>query len=175
MDFYTFGNLFKKEEKHMRRRDREVKDFSEIVEIIKMCDVCRLALNDDGYPYIVPLNFGMEVEGEKIYLYFHGALKGRKIDLIEKDNRASFEMDCEHELQYCEEKGDCSFGYASVIGRGHIKMLNEDEKMEALRKLMDHYHPSKNAYFNPAAISRTAVFMLEVEEISGKRKAKRKM
>ena len=45
----------------MRRKDREVTDLSEIIEIMKNCDVCRLALNDDGFPYILPLNFGMAV------------------------------------------------------------------------------------------------------------------
>ncbi len=34
----------------MRRKDREVTDLSEIIEIMKNCDVCRLALNDDGFP-----------------------------------------------------------------------------------------------------------------------------
>ncbi|WP_347494349.1 hypothetical protein [Ruminococcus albus] len=38
----------------MRRKDREVTDLSEIIEIMKNCDVCRLALNDDGFPYILP-------------------------------------------------------------------------------------------------------------------------
>ena len=48
----------------MRRLDREVKEFKDIVSIVEKCDVCRIALNNDGYPYILPLNFGMKVEGE---------------------------------------------------------------------------------------------------------------
>ena len=78
----------------MRRKDREVTDLSEIIEIMKNCDVCRLALNDDGFPYILPLNFGMAVNGDKITLYFHSALEGYKVGLIQKDNRASFEICC---------------------------------------------------------------------------------
>ena len=42
----------------MRRKDREITDFNEIINIIKKCDVCRIALNDKDFPYIVPLNFG---------------------------------------------------------------------------------------------------------------------
>ena len=103
----------------MRRKDREVTDLSEIIEIMKNCDVCRLALNDDGFPYILPLNFGMAVNGDKITLYFHSALEGYKVGLIRKDNRASFEMDCKHELQYFEDKGYCTMAYESVIGKGH--------------------------------------------------------
>ena len=103
----------------MRRKDREVTDLSEIIEILKNCDVCRLALNDDGFPYILPLNFGMAVNRDKITLYFHSALEGYKVGLIWKDNRASFEMDCKHELQYFEDNGYCTMAYESVIGRGH--------------------------------------------------------
>ena len=52
----------------MRRKDREITDFDEIVSIIKRCDVCRLALNDEEFPYIVPLNFGLEVRGDQAFL-----------------------------------------------------------------------------------------------------------
>ena len=55
----------------MRQKNREIKDFNEIIEVMKRCDVCRLALNDGGYPYILPLNFGMEVVEEKINLMLY--------------------------------------------------------------------------------------------------------
>ena len=35
-------------------------------------------------------------EENVLELYFHGATEGTKLDLIAKDNRAGFEMDCEH-------------------------------------------------------------------------------
>lgn len=44
----------------MRRKDREITDFNEIMKIIDKCDTCRLALIDEEYPYIVPLNFGVD-------------------------------------------------------------------------------------------------------------------
>ena len=66
----------------MRQKNREITDFNEKIEVMKKCDVCRLALNDDGYPYIIPLNFGMSVEGKKVTLYFHSALEGYKVDLM---------------------------------------------------------------------------------------------
>ena len=45
----------------MRRNDREITEFSEMTDVMKRCDVCRLALNDeDGYPYLLPLNFGRD-------------------------------------------------------------------------------------------------------------------
>ena len=95
----------------MRRKERQINDFMEIYDIIKRCDICRIALNNDGYPYILPLNFGVSSEDEKLTFYFHSALEGQKLQLIEKDNRASFEMDCSHELQYFEERGSCTYAY----------------------------------------------------------------
>lgn len=50
----------------MRRSDREVKEFKDIIAIMEKCDVCRIALNNNGYPYILPLNFGMDIKEDKI-------------------------------------------------------------------------------------------------------------
>ena len=155
----------------MRRKDREITDREEILAVMHACDVCRIALNDtDGIPYIVPLNFGMETcEDGTIRLYFHSAAEGKKLDLIGRDPRAAFEMDCRHELKYDADRCRCTMYYASVEGRGRIHILSEEEKVAALEMLMAHYYPGTDQVpFNPAAIPRTCVYCLTVEEISGK-------
>lgn len=53
----------------MRRKDREVTNLDEIVEIMKGCDVCRIAINDEIYPYILPVNFGFELVDGNIVIY----------------------------------------------------------------------------------------------------------
>lgn len=152
----------------MRRDDREIRDFPEIIEVMKKCDVCRIALNDDGYPYILPLNFGMRAEGERITLYFHGAGEGRKYELIKRDNRASFEMDCSHKLIADREACRCTMGYESVIGRGKIEIVPEEERYDALRALMRQYYEEEFS-FPEEAVKRTTVMKLVVEEVTGKR------
>ena len=82
----------------MRRSDREITDEQELLQVISECDVCRLALNDEEVPYILPLNFGEEVSDGRLYLYFHGAAEGRKYDLISRDPQTAFEMDCSHRI-----------------------------------------------------------------------------
>ena len=158
----------------MRRADREVTDRREILEIMRKCDVCRLALNDGGWPYIVPLNFGIIDDGEKIELIFHSALEGHKVDLIKEDDRAAFEMDCGHQLQYFEERGYCTFAYESVMGRGRIAILEDEEKVGALKRIMDQYHPGEDAHFDRAALPRTLVYKLTIEEMTAKRKELKK-
>lgn len=151
----------------MRRKDREVTDFNEMVAIMEKCDVCRIALNNDGYPYILPLNFGMVINNGTVELYFHGAREGMKYELIRKDNRASFEMDCGHKLLTDADRGNCTMNYESVIGQGHIELLPEDEKYNALCILMKHYHKEEFP-FNKAMMSATNVFKLVVENMTGK-------
>ena len=57
----------------MRRKDREITDKQAIYDIIKKCDVCRIAFFDETFPYIVPLNFGVTFENDTFSFYFHGA------------------------------------------------------------------------------------------------------
>ena len=116
----------------MRRKDREITDFQEILAIMEKCDVCRIALHDGDFPYIVPLNFGLDVQGEQVFFYFHAAAEGKKLELIARDNRAAFEMDCGHSLILDEPHMSCTMAYESVMGRGTIELVPEEEKHSAL-------------------------------------------
>lgn len=42
----------------MRRSEREVTDCNEIRQILERAEVLRLAMHDEPFPYIVPVNFG---------------------------------------------------------------------------------------------------------------------
>lgn len=151
----------------MRRSDREVTNFNDMIAIVEKCDVCRIALNNGGFPYILPLNFGMKVNDNKLELYFHGASEGTKYALMETDNRASFEMDCEHRLVTDVERGSCTMEYKSVIGQGHIEMVADEDKYDALRILMEHYH-KEDFPFDKSVMPRTKVFKLVVTNMTGK-------
>lgn len=156
----------------MRRSDREVTEFKDMIEIMRKCDVCRIALNNNGYPYILPLNFGMKVENDSVELYFHGANEGTKYGLIQADSRVGFEMDCEHRLVTELEQGNCTMEYESVIGQGHIEMIPEEEKQDALCILMSHYH-QETFPFNQSIMPVTTVFKLVVENMTGKIRKKK--
>ena len=154
----------------MRRQDREVTDPGEIVAIMEKCEVLHLALNAEPVPYLLPVNFGMEPDGWK--LYFHGAMDGTKYGLIQRDNRASFEMDCTQGLVLDEGSHSCTMNYESVIGWGCLTEITaEDEKRRALDLLMAHYH-GEGFEYDPAPMGFTRVFCLEVKERTAKRRRK---
>lgn len=153
----------------MRRKDREIKDNNEIIEIMKKCDVCRIALMDKQYPYILPLNFGIEYEEDRIKLYFHGAKEGKKLELIRENPYASFEMDCSHKLITGEKACDYTMEYESVIGYGTIEILPEDQTVYALSQLMKQYSSETSFEFNENYLRAVTVFCLNVEHMTGKR------
>lgn len=155
----------------MRRTDREITSFPELIRIIQQCDVCRLALYDTPYPYILPLNFGMATEGETVTLYFHGATMGKKYDLIAQNPNASFEMDCHHQLIVDKDACKCTMAYESVIGQGALSLVSGEEKWFGLRTLMRQYHSAEDFTFPQNIVEKTTVFKLTVISMTGKRRS----
>jgi len=153
----------------MRRKDREITEISEIMEIIKKCDVCNLALFDEKYPYVVPLNFGAANIDNKVTLYFHGAKVGKKIDLLKKNNMVAFEMDCSHKLLLAETACDSTMEFESVCGNGVIEILEDNQKIAALTILMNQYEVKAKHEFNENHLNAIEVLKLTVNEITGKR------
>ncbi|MCC8015384.1 MAG: pyridoxamine 5'-phosphate oxidase family protein [Eubacterium sp.] len=153
----------------MRRKDREVTDFSEIIKIIDECEVLRLGLADGDYPYIVPVNFSYRVLGKEIEFYIHGALAGRKYELLQKNPLCSFEMDIPMGMDFLYEKKDVTMRYKCVMGKAEAEFLEGEEKQKALDEIiMARYEETKNFDYNKTAVKRTAVIRLKVTEVTAK-------
>ena len=151
----------------MRRKDREITQPEQIYEIIKKCDVCRIAFFDKDFPYIVPVNFGATFENGVFILYFHGADAGKKMALLQQNNAVAFEMDCKHTLIEGQKGCDYTMKYQSVCGTGHLQKLTEEQKVQALSSIMKQY-TDKEVSFQPERVKATAVLKLTVEQITAK-------
>lgn len=157
----------------MRRKDREVADVNEILEMIDRCDSCNLGLSLNDMPYIIPLNFGYEFLNGRLFLYFHSAKEGKKLDIISKNPKACFSMDTSHELVADKEASRYTMRYESVAGSGRIEILDSlEDKRAGIAVLMRHYAPGREFDFSDETLGVTAVLKLTVEEFSGKRNKK---
>ena len=151
----------------MRRKDREITDFQEMIAIMERCDVCRIALHDGDYPYMLPLSFGLDVQEEQVFLYFHAASEGKKLDLIARDNRAAFEMDCGHEWVVGEKAQETTSRFQCVMGGGPVTFLEtEEEKRAGLTAILAHV--TGRDQWDIGGAANTQVFRLDVEELSCK-------
>jgi putative nitroimidazole resistance protein len=153
----------------MRRKDREVTDFIKIADIIDRCNCCRIGFNDNGCVYIVPLNFGYEKKDNTFVFYFHGANKGRKIDLIHKNPNVGFEMDTNYKLNEGDIACEYSARFQSVIGNGVVEFVNDSaEKINGLNLIMKHNTGKGDWSFDEKMLSAVTVFKLNVTSISCK-------
>ena len=148
----------------MRRKEKEIIDKKSIEDVIRSCLVCRLALIDGDYPYVVPVNFGYNED----VLYFHGAMSGKKLRLLQENDHAAFEFDTRLEIIKAEEACDWSIKFQSVMGFGKISMIESPrEKKEALTFIMAQY--SDRTFDLPEkSMKGTAVYKLDIEQMTGK-------
>ena len=154
----------------MRRKDREITDFNEILAILDKCDVCRLAMVDDGNAYVVPLNFGYTQENRVITLYFHSANEGRKIDILKRNPAVCVEMDCAHQLISGNKPCDYTMDFESLIGSGTVEFIDSrDEKIVALTQIMRKYSKDICFEFDTNLLERTILFKADVRDFAGKR------
>lgn len=159
----------------MRRKDREITDKEMIGSVIERSHCCRLGFCDNGQVYIVPLSFGYVQKDGKDIFYFHGALQGRKIDLIRQCETVGFEMDTDYKLNEAENACDYSARFQSIIGHGYISLVDdEQEKCFGLCAIMEHYTDKRELSekskwkFDDKMLRAVNVFKVEVISMSCK-------
>lgn len=153
----------------MRRKDREVTSFDEIIKIVDECEIVRIGLADGDYPYIVPLNFGYEVVDSKLFLYIHGAMAGRKYEMLLKNPCCSFEMDIPLQMDCIIDKKDVTMRYKSVMGKATARFLLGAEKQRAIDDIiMARHEQTRHFEYNRTMVDKTAVIQLAVAEMTCK-------
>jgi len=153
----------------MRRKEKEIQDFDQLVEIINQSAVCRLGLAENNKPYIVPLSFGFK---DKV-LYFHSAREGRKIDILENNRYVCFEF--ETDVSLIRNNRFCNWGmkYKTVLGDGLARFINDpEEKMKALDLIISQYSDapvSGNAGYTDKSVENIIVFAVDILNMTGKK------
>lgn len=148
----------------MRRSEKEIKDKAVIEDIIRQATACRLGMSLDDRPYVVPVNFGYEEDT----FYVHGAMKGKKIDIITKNPHVCIELDIPLGLVKADDACFWGMHYKSVIGFGKAVILeNIEEKRMGLAIIMAHYS-DKSFAFDENFLAATAVIKVKIEGMTGK-------
>ena len=156
----------------MRRKDREITHIHTILDLVSECKVCRLAMTDDGVPYIVPLNYGYEYADGALTFYFHSAKEGRKLEILKKNPTVCLELDGRGEL--VEDANPCAYGYtfASLIGTGNVEFIEDtEEKIYALNRIMKH-QAGIEAPFTASMADAVCLYKMTTNDFTCKIRAK---
>jgi nitroimidazol reductase NimA-like FMN-containing flavoprotein (pyridoxamine 5'-phosphate oxidase superfamily) len=150
--------------REMRRKDRE-RDRSFAEGVVDTCRYAVLAtVNDDGSPYNVPLSIVRQGE----WIYFHCAREGHKTGNLKQRNRVC--LACVGKAEEPPDHFTVVYESAIVFGSAE-EVLEEGEKVRALRLLCERHSPANMAAFDDEMAREyqaTAVWKIHIEEISGK-------
>ena len=155
-------------QREMRLKKREITDPEILREILESCEVVRIGAMDEEGMFIVPMNYGYEYVDGKLTFYLHGATKGYKFDVLEKNPKVSFAL--ETDMIPFEGKVACQYGmaYRSVMGRGYGTLVADVEEKEKALSLLMKQQTGKDFTFDEKLVSIVNVIRIDVKEFTAK-------
>lgn len=151
--------------REMRRKNQQVSN-EECIEILKNEKRGVLSIiNEDGYPYGIPVDFYYDEDDNKIYL--HGAKEGFKIDSIKLNSKVCFTT----YNQGFKKENDWAWWSTSVIIFGNAELVNDLSITEdKVRKIGLKYYPTSEEVEEEIehAINRVQVISISIEHMTGK-------
>jgi len=153
---------------HMRRGEREIKEWTVNEEVLRKGKFATLALCRNNEPYIVTLSYGYESATQS--LYFHCAKDGLKTEFVtENPNICATIIQDNGYVQ-----NECGHAYRSVVIRGKVEILTkEDDKRKAIDVMLNHLEETpeimRSKLLDKAEqFKEVQIWRLVIKDISGK-------
>lgn len=149
----------------MRKKNQEITDPQMIEHILATSQVCRIAMVDNGLPYIVPCNYGYRDR----CIYIHSAPEGRKIEVLGQNSTVCFEITEKSEIVPNQLACKWAAAYRSVIGYALAEIITDDtEKRKGLEIIMSHYGSPGPHEFEPAQVKGVVILKLTIKSYTAK-------
>ncbi|MGQ1890227.1 pyridoxamine 5'-phosphate oxidase family protein [Thermophagus sp. OGC60D27] len=144
-----------------------INDQKFIDEVILSCKICFAGVVDeDGLPYVVPMNFGYE-QG---VFYLHSAPEGRIIRALERKNDICLTFNFGEELAFQHPEVACSYRMKarSVVAEGKVTFVEDmEQKRHALDCIMAQYSRKQFKYGDPA-VRNVKIWRVDITNIGCK-------
>jgi nitroimidazol reductase NimA-like FMN-containing flavoprotein (pyridoxamine 5'-phosphate oxidase superfamily) len=157
-----------------RRKDRAIDDPAWIEDFLRRAPVASIATEAGGQPFLHNNLFAYDPVSHAIY--FHTAKEGRARSNIDANPRVCLSVYEMGRLLPANTALEFSVEYASVIVFGCAIVIDEPaEAARCLQLLLDKYFPDRKPGadyrpIQPEELARTAVFRIDIDSWSGKRK-----
>ena len=105
----------------MRRFENGTRDPRMIAAMLDMISTVHVGcIDEEGYPYVVPMNFGYEIRDGKLRVFVHCAREGHKVDLWRRNPKVSLTFDVFFNHPDRDYRGSIH-DYRSVMALGTIE------------------------------------------------------
>lgn len=143
-----------------------IQNREEIDEIIRSCKTCWLAMSENNFPYVLPMNFALD--GDSVVL--HSAQSGRMWETIKANPQVCINWIVGEELAWQDVKVGCSYRVKSksVLVEGKVEFVNDfDVKTRCLQLLMAQYSDREFKFSRPA-VENVGILKVKIEKITAK-------
>lgn len=151
---------------HVRRKDREITDCAEMIQVLKATKYVTIAFCMDNKPYLVSLSHGCD-EAKKC-LYFHCAPEGKKLVYAQSNDCVWGQAILDYGVT-----DECDYAYISVHFAGKLILLTDlDEKKHALEMIVrqsSNTPEEKIAKVKPEKLAKTTMGRIDITYMSGKK------
>lgn len=151
--------------REMRRKKQALsKEMCE--DILRCVSEGMLAMQgEDGYPYVVPVNFAYEAG----YIYIHGAVSGYRIDEVLAHPKVTFAVMDRKDVV----KEEYTTYFTSVICQGNAALaVSDEDKRKGLWAICNKFMPELQEESHrriEEGLAHTSIVMIHVENMTGKR------
>jgi len=143
-----------------------IQNRDEIDAIIRSCKTCWLAMSENNFPYVLPMNFAFD--GDSIIL--HSAQHGRMWETLKVNPQVCINWNVGEDLAWQDVKVGCSYRVKSksVLVEGKVEFVDDfDEKTRCLEILMLQYSDREFKFSRPA-IENVGIIKVAIEKITAK-------
>lgn len=143
-----------------------IQNREEIDAIIRSCKTCWLAMSDNNFPYVLPMNFALDGD----YIILHSAQHGRMWETIKVNPQVCINWNIGEDLAWQDVKVGCSYRVKSksVLVEGKVEFIDDfDEKTRCLQLLMAQYSDREFKFSRPA-VENVGILKVKIEKIAAK-------
>jgi len=147
-------------------RTLPIDDRDEINNIIKLCKTCFLAMSENDFPYVLPMNFALDKDS----VILHSAQSGRIWETLKRNNNVCINWTLGEELAWQNVQVGCSYRVKSksVLVEGKAEMIDDfDEKTRLLKLLMNQYSDREFKFSKPS-VENVGIIKVKIEKLSAK-------
>ena len=147
-------------------RTYKIENIEEIEQIIKTCKTCFVAMSENDFPYVLPMNFAFY--GDSVIL--HSAQSGRMWETLKKNPKVCINWTLGEELVWQDAHVACSYRVKSksVLVEGSAEFIDDyNEKYNCMLKIMAQYS-NLDFKFNEPSVVNVGVLKVKIEKISAK-------
>jgi len=151
------------------RPSRAIYNKEEIYSIIDNNSICHIGFIHDSFPVVIPTSYGRIGN----YLYIHGAAISRMMNALENGVSICVSIARETGLVIARSSTHHSINYESVVVFGKGKLVPDDEKLVALKSILDNMLAGRwEEVREPTAqeLKVTKVIAISLDEVTGKRR-----